>query len=136
MYICEPKFYRLCHCQISESSTSAIDSTAWEDTQIVQEHEHIIKDGEWVWADLAYLVCTCMHFHVPDSNLNTTSPTTRFSTTIYLTSVYDPSTQSAFLKGDFSRSRSCASKSRIKCLTTSLHTGCLLCWSAHVCNGM
>ena len=43
------------------------DSTAWEDTWIVQEHEDIIKDGEWIWADSAYPVCTCLCFYVPNS---------------------------------------------------------------------
>ena len=37
---------------------STHDSTAWEDTWIVREHEDIIKDGEWIWADSAYPVRT------------------------------------------------------------------------------
>ena len=50
---------------------STHDSTAWEDTQIVQEHEDIIKDGEWIWADSAYPVRTCLCFYVPDSPILT-----------------------------------------------------------------
>jgi DDE superfamily endonuclease len=50
---------------------STHDSTAWEDTQIVQEHEDIIKDGEWIWADSAYPVRTCLCFYVPDSPIPT-----------------------------------------------------------------
>lgn len=35
---------------------SAHDSTAWEQTRLVQENEHLMDDGEWVWADSAYPV--------------------------------------------------------------------------------
>lgn len=35
---------------------STHDSTAWEGTQLAQEHEDLLEDGEWVWADSAYPV--------------------------------------------------------------------------------
>ncbi|KIM76160.1 hypothetical protein PILCRDRAFT_78031, partial [Piloderma croceum F 1598] len=34
------------------------DATAWTETCIPQEHEHLLKEGEWVWGDLAYLLQT------------------------------------------------------------------------------
>ena len=46
---------------------STHDSTAWEDMQIIWKHKDIIKDEEWIWADLAYPICTCLHFFIPDS---------------------------------------------------------------------
>jgi hypothetical protein len=35
---------------------STHDATAWEQTQLACEHKNILEDGEWVWADSAYLV--------------------------------------------------------------------------------
>ena len=32
------------------------DSTAFESTRVAQEHEALLEDGEWVWADSAYPV--------------------------------------------------------------------------------
>ncbi|KZT20121.1 hypothetical protein NEOLEDRAFT_1076361 [Neolentinus lepideus HHB14362 ss-1] len=36
---------------------STHDLTAWEATRIVQEHESVFEDDEFIWADSAYLVC-------------------------------------------------------------------------------
>ena len=44
---------------------SSYDSTTWKDTQIVREHEEIIKDGEWIWADSAYPVRNLSIFLTP-----------------------------------------------------------------------
>ena len=35
---------------------STHDATAWEQTQLAKEHETLLAEGEWVWADSAYLV--------------------------------------------------------------------------------
>ncbi|KZT25916.1 hypothetical protein NEOLEDRAFT_1156052 [Neolentinus lepideus HHB14362 ss-1] len=35
---------------------STHDSTAWEATRIVQEHESVFEDDEFIWADSAYLI--------------------------------------------------------------------------------
>lgn len=35
---------------------STHDSTAWEGTHVAQDHESILEDGEWIWADSAYPV--------------------------------------------------------------------------------
>ncbi|KIL57516.1 hypothetical protein M378DRAFT_33627, partial [Amanita muscaria Koide BX008] len=34
------------------------DSTAWEETRCAQEHNKIFVNGEWIWADSAYPVCS------------------------------------------------------------------------------
>ena len=36
--------------------SSTHDSTTWEATQLAQEYESIMEEGEWVWADSAYPV--------------------------------------------------------------------------------
>jgi hypothetical protein len=38
------------------------DSTAWEDTQLAQEHDTLLEDGEWVWGDSAYPVLSIFHW--------------------------------------------------------------------------
>jgi hypothetical protein len=35
---------------------STHDSTAWEETRLAKEHETLLEDGEFIWADLAYTV--------------------------------------------------------------------------------
>lgn len=30
------------------------DATAWAETRLPQEHERLLRDGEWVWSDSAY----------------------------------------------------------------------------------
>lgn len=35
---------------------STHDATAWEQTRLAQEHETLLQEGEWVWADSAYPV--------------------------------------------------------------------------------
>jgi hypothetical protein len=35
---------------------STHDSSAWLATQLSQEHELLMEDSEWVWADSAYPV--------------------------------------------------------------------------------
>ena len=35
---------------------STHDSSAWPATRLAQEHESLMEDGEWVWADSAYPV--------------------------------------------------------------------------------
>jgi len=35
---------------------STHDATAWEQTQLAKEHETLLAEGEWVWADSAYPV--------------------------------------------------------------------------------
>ncbi|KAF8233148.1 hypothetical protein L208DRAFT_1268176, partial [Tricholoma matsutake] len=35
---------------------STHDSMAWEQTKLVQSHNKLLKEGEWVWADSAYPV--------------------------------------------------------------------------------
>lgn len=37
---------------------STHDSTAWEETRIVKEREQWMEEGEFIWADSAYPVCT------------------------------------------------------------------------------
>ncbi|KDQ61645.1 hypothetical protein JAAARDRAFT_122825 [Jaapia argillacea MUCL 33604] len=37
---------------------SAHDSTAWGETQFAQDHEWILEDDEFIWADSAYLITT------------------------------------------------------------------------------
>ncbi|KAF9439853.1 hypothetical protein P691DRAFT_795112 [Macrolepiota fuliginosa MF-IS2] len=39
---------------------STHDSTAWEQTMIAQDYGKYLEDGEWIWADSAYPVCS--HF--------------------------------------------------------------------------
>ena len=39
---------------------SVHDSTAWDQMRLSQEHDTILEDGEFVWADSAYPVC--LHF--------------------------------------------------------------------------
>ncbi|KJA19583.1 hypothetical protein HYPSUDRAFT_69146 [Hypholoma sublateritium FD-334 SS-4] len=47
----------LCIINFSYSQTGSIhDATAWEDTQICQEHQIIFEEGKWIWADSAYPV--------------------------------------------------------------------------------
>ena len=36
---------------------STQNSTAWDQTYVAQNHEEVLEDGEWVWADSAYPVC-------------------------------------------------------------------------------
>jgi DDE superfamily endonuclease len=36
---------------------SVHDSTAWDQMRLAQEHDTILEDGEFVWADSAYPVC-------------------------------------------------------------------------------
>jgi hypothetical protein len=43
---------------------STHDATAWEDTQLAQEHNTLLEDGEWVWADSAYPVLTVFYAHL------------------------------------------------------------------------
>ncbi|KAF7359978.1 DDE Tnp4 domain-containing protein [Mycena venus] len=33
---------------------STHDSTAWDETRMVKEHDSLMKEGEWIWADSAY----------------------------------------------------------------------------------
>ena len=35
---------------------STHNATAWEQTRLAREHETLLAEGEWVWADSAYLV--------------------------------------------------------------------------------
>lgn len=35
---------------------SCHDSTAWDDTRVVKEHNTLLEEGEFVWADSAYPV--------------------------------------------------------------------------------
>jgi hypothetical protein len=35
---------------------STHDSSAWLATRLAQEHETLMEEGEWVWADSAYPV--------------------------------------------------------------------------------
>jgi hypothetical protein len=35
---------------------STHDSTAWDETRLAQQHETLLDDGEFVWADSAYPV--------------------------------------------------------------------------------
>ncbi|KIK74560.1 hypothetical protein PAXRUDRAFT_98369, partial [Paxillus rubicundulus Ve08.2h10] len=45
----------LCIIDFSYGHTgSTCDSSAWEGTQLKQDHERYMEDGEFVWADSAY----------------------------------------------------------------------------------
>lgn len=33
------------------------DSTAWQGTRMAQEHQTLLEDNEFIWADSAYTVC-------------------------------------------------------------------------------
>lgn len=35
---------------------STHDASAWEDTRIAQDHDTLLENGKWVWADSAYPV--------------------------------------------------------------------------------
>ena len=37
---------------------STHDSTTWEKTHVFEEHETIFEEGEFIWANSAYPVCT------------------------------------------------------------------------------
>ncbi|KAI0073911.1 hypothetical protein K474DRAFT_1602516 [Panus rudis PR-1116 ss-1] len=39
---------------------STHDSTAWVKTRMAEQHADILEDGEWVWADSAYPVSSCL----------------------------------------------------------------------------
>ena len=41
---------------------STHDATAWEGTRIAQEHESLLEDDEWIWADSAYPVIFNFHY--------------------------------------------------------------------------
>ncbi len=43
---------------------SAHDASAWKETRLAQQHDHLLQPGEWVWADTAYPLsswCQCAY---------------------------------------------------------------------------
>ena len=42
---------------------STHDATAWSKTYLAQNHESVLLDGEFIWADSAYPVCPTLKYH-------------------------------------------------------------------------